>query len=540
MVFRIASSPYTHNQRQTSRIMMLVLLAALPGIAAQLWFFGWGTLFQIILAAISAIAAEAGVLKLRKQPIVPILKDNSALLTGLLLAVSIPPLAPWWMVVLGTVFAVIIAKQLYGGLGQNPFNPAMIGYVVLLISFPVQMTSWLPPHEIAATVPGFFDALNVIFSGHTVSGGDMNTLRMGIDGISQATPLDTFKTSLHAGHTVEQVMQYPIYSGVLAGAGWQWVNLAWLAGGIVLLWQGAIRWHPYVLEEMAAAQNNDVDAFDKLLFKHIGHVGSNKVRSFWLGLTRGLTSATPTGDATKRYYQHLNRLSANLALLSDVSMAVLGGSLKRRERISARLGDVLSQIFLASAVLKRYDDEGRQEADLPLVHWGVQDAMYQAEQAIDDLLANFPNRFVAGALRVVIFPTGRHHLAPSDKLDHKVAKILQVPSATRSRIGRGQYLAPTPHNPVGLLEEALLDVMAADPIHQKICKQLSKNLPFTRLDELAKQALAGGIISKDEAALLVKAEESRLRSINVDDFEPDELATQPVKLPEKHRKPEAA
>lgn len=108
------------------------------------------------------------------------------------------------------------------------------------------------------------------------------------------------------------------------------------------------------------------------------------------------------------------------------------------------------------------------------MHWGVQDALYQAEQAIDDLLANFPNRFVAGALRVVIFPTGRHHLAPSDRLDHKVAKILQVPSATRSRIGRGQYLAPTPHNPVGLLEEALLDVMAADPIHQKICKQLGK------------------------------------------------------------------
>ena len=170
MVFRIASSPYTHNQRQTSRIMMLVLLAALPGIVAQLWFFGWGTLLQIVLAAISAIAAEAAVLKLRKQPIAPILKDNSALLTGLLLAVSIPPLAPWWMVVLGTVFAVIIAKQLYGGLGQNPFNPAMIGYVVLLISFPVQMTSWLPPQEIAATVPGFFDALNVIFNGHTASG----------------------------------------------------------------------------------------------------------------------------------------------------------------------------------------------------------------------------------------------------------------------------------------------------------------------------------------------------------------------------------
>ncbi|SUX68669.1 acyl-CoA dehydrogenase [Citrobacter braakii] len=129
---------------------------------------------------------------------------------------------------------------------------------------------------------------------------------------------------------------------------------------------------------MAAAQSNDVNAFDKLLFKHIGHVGSNKVRSFWLGLTRGLTSSTPTGDATKRYYQHLNRLSANLALLSDVSMAVLGGSLKRRERISARLGDVLSQLYLASAVLKRYDDEGRNEADLPLVHWGRSGCVVQS------------------------------------------------------------------------------------------------------------------------------------------------------------------
>ena len=243
MVFRIASSPYTHNQRQTSRIMLLVLLAAIPGIATQLWFFGWGTLVQIILAVISALSAEALVLKLRNQPTAAILKDNSALLTGLLLAVSIPPLAPWWMVVLGTVFAVIIAKQLYGGLGQNPFNPAMIGYVVLLISFPVQMTNWLPPYEIAATVPGMTDALQVIFSGHTTSGGDMSTLRMGIDGISQATPLDTLKTSLHSGRSVEQIMQYPIFSGMLAGAGWQWVNLAWLAGGVWLLTIKVIRWH---------------------------------------------------------------------------------------------------------------------------------------------------------------------------------------------------------------------------------------------------------------------------------------------------------
>ncbi|WBM69908.1 acyl-CoA dehydrogenase FadE [Buttiauxella sp. WJP83] len=313
-----------------------------------------------------------------------------------------------------------------------------------------------------------------------------------------------------------------------------------LTRSMIIFGQGAIRCHPYVLEEMTAAQNNDVNAFDKLLFKHIGHVGSNKMRSLWLGLTNGLTSATPTKDSTKRYYQYMNRLSANLALLSDVSMAVLGGSLKRRERISARLGDILSQLYLASSVLKRYDDEGRNEADLPLVHWGVQDALYQAEQAIDDLLRNFPNAFVAGMLRVVIFPLGRRYDAPSDKLDHKLAKIMQIPSATRSRIGRGQYLTPSEFNPAGLLEEALMDVMAAEPIHLRICKETGHNLPFTRLDEQAKQWLAEGKINADEAAILTKAEVSRLRSINVDEFEPEELATMPVKVPEKHRKIEAA
>ncbi|WP_044177054.1 electron transport complex subunit RsxD [Phytobacter massiliensis] len=243
MVFRIASSPYTHNQRQTSRIMLLVVLATLPGIAAQFWFFGWGTLIQLILGIISALAAEALVLRLRKQQVSAILADNSALLTGLLLAISIPPFAPWWMVVLSTVFAVIIAKQLYGGLGHNPFNPAMIGYVVLLISFPVQMTSWLPPFEIARTVPGLSDAVQIIFSGHAAAGQTMDSLRMGIDGVSQATPLDTFKTSLHAGHPAAEIMQYPIYGGVLAGLGWQWVNIGYLLGGLLLLRTGAIRWH---------------------------------------------------------------------------------------------------------------------------------------------------------------------------------------------------------------------------------------------------------------------------------------------------------
>ena len=243
MVFKIASSPYTHNHRQTSRIMLLVMLAAVPGIAVQTWYFGWGTLVQLLLGVIAACLSEAVIVRLRKQPVAQSLADNSALLTGLLLAISIPPLAPWWMIVLGNVFSVVIAKQLYGGLGNNPFNPAMIGYVVLLISFPVQMTSWLPPQGLAASVPGFIDTLQLIFSGHAANGANIDALRMGVDGVSQATPLDNFKTSLHAGHSVGEIMQASIYRGALAGVGWQWVNIAYLAGGTFLLWQKTIRWH---------------------------------------------------------------------------------------------------------------------------------------------------------------------------------------------------------------------------------------------------------------------------------------------------------
>ncbi|KTS71597.1 acyl-CoA dehydrogenase FadE [Pantoea stewartii] len=297
-----------------------------------------------------------------------------------------------------------------------------------------------------------------------------------------------------------------------------------LTRSMIIFGQGAIRCHPYVLQEMAAAASNDVAGFDKALFSHIGHVGSNAMRSLWLGLLGGRTSAAPTRDATRRYYQHLNRISANLALLSDVSMAVLGGSLKRRERMSARLGDVLSQLYLASATLKRYEDEGRHEADLPLVHWGVQDALHKAEKAMDELLSNFPNRLVAGVMRLVVFAGGQHCPAPSDRLDHKLAKMLQVPSATRTRLGRGQYLAPSQHNPAGQLEQALQDVMAAEVIHDRLCKQQKKHLSFTRLDALAKQALEQGWIDQKEAEVLKRAEESRLRSINVDEFEADALA----------------
>ncbi|RJX71695.1 acyl-CoA dehydrogenase [Vibrio sinensis] len=300
-----------------------------------------------------------------------------------------------------------------------------------------------------------------------------------------------------------------------------------LTRSMIIYGQGAIRCHPYVLKEMEAAYSTDSHAlqqFDAAIAGHVSFALSNFVRSFWLGLTDGRFSPAPVNDQTQRYYQQLNRYSANIALLSDISMATLGGSLKRKERISARLGDVLSQLYLSSATLKRFDEEGRHAEDLPLVHWGLQDSLHQTEQAIDELLANFPNRWVAKALRVVLMPFGQVRRAPNDKLDSKVAQIIQTPSETRSRLGRNQYLNATEFNPAGRIEHALEVILSAEPIFKTICKAIDERRPFVGLDSIATIGLEKGIISQSEAEILIEAEKQRLYVINVDDFSPQELA----------------
>lgn len=308
-----------------------------------------------------------------------------------------------------------------------------------------------------------------------------------------------------------------------------------LTRSMIIYGQGAIRCHPYVLNEMEAAYSESSDALDKFDSALAGHVSftlSNLVRSLWFGLTDGRGSDTPTpanstDKQTKRYYQQLNRYSANLALLSDISMAVLGGSLKRRERLSARLGDILSQLYLGSATLKRFESEGSNAEDLPLVHWGMQDSLRQTEVAIDEFLANFPNPVVGRLLRVVLMPFGRIRRAPNDKLDSQVAHILQTPSATRSRIGRGQYLADTQYNAVGKIEKALEVILQAEPLFDKVCKETHQKRAFLRLDLVAQLGLEKGILTEQEAALLESAEQHRLYTINVDDFSPEELAAKP-------------
>ena len=230
MEFRTYSSPHLPGTGSVPLMMRRVLLALLPGIACAGWFFGWGILINILLAGCTALVAEAGMLALRRRPVADTLLDGSALLTGVLLALALPPLTPWWIPVIGSLFAIVIAKQLYGGLGYNPFNPAMIGYVVLLISFPLELTLWSAPGQ---SLP-LIDTLALVFTGATPSS-------LPLDAITTATPMDTIKTRLGLSETLSEIRVGPLF-GSFAGAGWEWINLAFLLGGLWLLQLRVIQW----------------------------------------------------------------------------------------------------------------------------------------------------------------------------------------------------------------------------------------------------------------------------------------------------------
>ncbi|CCQ09575.1 Electron transport complex protein RnfD [Pseudoalteromonas luteoviolacea B = ATCC 29581] len=242
MMLTMASSPHNHSHKTVSRVMLTVIAACIPGLIAQVVFFGFGVIVQLTLALITVTAAEAAMLKMRNKPVLPVLKDGSAWLTGVLLALSIPPLAPWWIIVIGCAFAIILVKQLYGGLGYNLFNPAMAGYVLLLISFPVQMTAWSPVVSISANDMNLLETICLVLFEQTSSGLSLESARVTIDGITMATPLDSIKQAVAQGLTVNEAMQSPVF-GEHSGLGWAWINGAFLLGGLVLLQQRIINWH---------------------------------------------------------------------------------------------------------------------------------------------------------------------------------------------------------------------------------------------------------------------------------------------------------
>ncbi len=238
----ILSSPFDKKPNSVTQLMLWVIVATIPGLIAQVYFFGFGVLINILLASFTALITEATILKTRNRPVQRTLFDGSALVTAWLIGLALPPLLPWWMTVVGTTFAIVFAKHLYGGLGNNIFNPAMVAYVLLLISFPVQMTAWLPAAELAQNSLSFYDTLSYIFTGTSSQGYDLNHVRQGVDGFTMATPLDHVKTELSQGYRIVEIQSSPIIGG-LSGIGWQWINLGFLFGGIVLLLRKVAAWH---------------------------------------------------------------------------------------------------------------------------------------------------------------------------------------------------------------------------------------------------------------------------------------------------------
>ncbi len=234
MRFNTISSPHGSGPNKLDRTMLHVVLALIPGTAALFWYFGWGVLINIAIATTVAWGSEALVLLIRKRPVLVTLKDNSALVTAWLLAISLPPLLPWWLTALGIAFAIIFAKQLYGGLGYNPFNPAMVAYVVLLISFPLEMTQWLAPATVGPETLSLSETLQIMFFEELPTGG--------WDALSGATPLDKIKTDLALLKTVSEAKADPLFS-TLSGHGWQSVAFCYLLGGIYLIYKKVISWH---------------------------------------------------------------------------------------------------------------------------------------------------------------------------------------------------------------------------------------------------------------------------------------------------------
>ncbi len=315
---------------------------------------------------------------------------------------------------------------------------------------------------------------------------------------------------------------------------------------LLIFGQGAILCHPWVLKEMKAAQEPDrkvgLRDFDASLFGHIRFGISNAVRSFWFGLTGSRFGAAPGDAYTRRYFRKLDRYSANLALMADISMMTLGGKLKFKEGLSGRLGDVLSHIYMTSAMLKRYHDEGAPVAEQPLLAWAFHDSVHKIEESLSGALRNFPIRPIGWLMWALIFPLGRRAEAPGDRLGHRVASLLMSANPARDSLARGVFLTPCENNPGGRIASYLEKAIAAEPVERKLLKALKtgqvKALDFpAQLDA----AVAANVITADERKQLEELRAIIMDTISVDDFDPHELrAASYYDLPGHERSQQAA
>ena len=278
--------------------------------------------------------------------------------------------------------------------------------------------------------------------------------------------------------------------------------------------------------EAARLENTSerIRIFDELLFSHAGYSIRNAVRSFVLGLSFGKFTVVPHDRKTAKYYKKLTRYSATLAFVSDIAMLTLGGKLKQKEHVSARLGDVLSHLYICSAMLKRYESEGRPAADQAILAWAFHNEIHNIQIAMRRVIDNFPNRFMRGILRAVVFPFGIREKAPGDRLTHRVAQLLMVPSDARDRLTNGIFKSHKEGYCVSLMEEALPLVIQAEPLERKIAKaQKNGQISGFTWDEYLKDALDKSIVTTEEADILVRVQEMVSEIIAVDDFDTEDL-----------------
>jgi acyl-CoA dehydrogenase len=299
-----------------------------------------------------------------------------------------------------------------------------------------------------------------------------------------------------------------------------------LTRSMIIFGQGAIRGHPWVREEIEATQDPDrkraLARFDRAFFGHVGFVVSNVCRSLWLGLTEARFTRVPGDAHIRRYYQQLTRMSAGFAFVADMCMLLLGGSLKRRELLSARLGDILSLMYLACAALKRYHDDGRPAEDLPMLHWAVRDALYRIQEAFFAVFCNLPRQWAAMLLRWIVFPLGRMFRVPPDDFGRDIARTLGTPGPARERLTRGTYIPDDENEAVGALEAALRAVIAAEPVAAKVQAAARAGAIVARWPaEEVEASVAAGVISAEEAGMLTHAARLRRKAIMVDDFPRD-------------------
>ncbi len=302
-----------------------------------------------------------------------------------------------------------------------------------------------------------------------------------------------------------------------------------LTRSLIIFGQGAIRCHPFVLREITAARNPDhqrgIDEFDRALFAHIGFAISNAVRSFVMAITFARFRNVPDSGPTRRYYQHIERYSASFAFATDMAMLTLGGYLKKKETISARLGDVLSAMYLASMVLKHHDNRGRPAEELPVVEWACRELLYQAQEQLHSVLRNFPSRPMAALARLLIFPRGLTYFAPADLLGRAVADLVLNNTQTRASMQRFLYRGDEPGNALAALQNALEMAPLAESLERKLRIDGVKTGRVRALDLAGQieQCRALGILNEQEALFLAEYDRKVMAIINVDDFAAHEL-----------------